>query len=306
MIKSQANILVVDDERINIQVLHEGLSTDFGILAASSGKEAINVAKDQQPDLILLDIMLSDMSGYEVCEILKNNEETKHIPIIFATGKDTAEDELKGLKVGAVDYLKKPYVIPLVRMRVGIQIELAQKTALLEHLSHVDGLTGLANRRQFDEKMSEAIRYSDRNHRGLTLLLLDIDYFKQYNDTYGHVKGDHVLKQVARVLRKGASRPLDFVARYGGEEFAILLLDSDLEEGHQLGEKLNVSLQNLNIKHQASVFDRITISIGVAHISKDHLSTIQSKQFLEKADENLYRAKAEGRNKVVSSKLHIA
>ncbi len=305
MIEYHSKILVVDDERINIQLLYEGLSASYSILAASTGIEALKVAKQQLPDLILLDVMLSDMSGYEVCELLKQDAVTKDIPIIFATSKDTTEDELKGLELGAVDYLKKPFVLPLVKARVGIQIELAQKTALLEHLSSVDGLTGVANRRQFDEKLAQAIRYSDRNHRGLTLLLIDIDYFKQFNDTYGHVNGDQALKQVAKVLANGACRPLDFVSRYGGEEFAILLLDSSLDEGADLGEKLCKSVMNLNVQHETSVFKTLTISIGVSHVAADHLAKINGKKFIEDADESLYQAKASGRNNVVASQFIV-
>lgn len=274
-------------------------------MASSTGIEALKVAKQQLPDLILLDVMLSDMSGYEVCELLKQDAVTKDIPIIFATSKDTTEDELKGLELGAVDYLKKPFVLPLVKARVGIQIELAQKTALLEHLSSVDGLTGVANRRQFDEKLAQAIRYSDRNHRGLTLLLIDIDYFKQFNDTYGHVNGDEALKQVAKVLSNGACRPLDFVSRYGAEEFAILLLDSSLDEGANLGEKLCTSVMNMNVQHETSVFKRLTISIGVSHVAAEHLAKINGKKFIEYADESLYQAKASGRNNVVSSQFIV-
>lgn len=305
MINNISKILVVDDQRINIQILYKGLSDDYTILAAYTGKEALKVAKEQMPDLILLDIMLEDMDGYEVCRTLKEDASTRDIPVIFVTSRDTVEDELKGLEMGAVDYFTKPFTIPLVKMRVGKQIELAQKTALLEHLSFIDSLTGAPNRRQFDEKLAEAIRYVDRNKRGISLLLLDIDYFKQYNDTYGHVKGDEVLKLVARTLSKGASRPLDIVARYGGEEFAVLLVDVSPDEGLLVAEKLRTSVENLSIKHQLSDFGVITVSIGVTHIDADHMAEIDSKEFIDEADRCLYVAKSEGRNKSISSRLII-
>lgn len=306
MFNSPPKILVVDDERINIQILFEGLSNEYNILATSTGKDALKVAKEQIPDLILLDIMLDDLDGYEVCKELKKNQTTANIPVIFVTGRDTAEDELKGLEAGAVDYFRKPFSIPLVKMRISKQIELAQKTALLEHMSMMDGLTGIANRRQFDDKLKNAISYVDRKHRGLSLLLIDIDYFKQYNDIYGHVKGDEALKLVAHTLQKGASRPLDFVARYGGEEFGVLLIDANPNEGLLVAEKLRASVEKLKIVHKGTENGYLTISTGVSHIASNHTTQIDSKIFIEDADRCLYRAKSEGRNRAISCLLKIA
>lgn len=301
MFEKVSKILVIDDERSNIQILYQALSEDYTILAAYNGEDGIRIAKDQEPDLILLDIMLGGVDGYQVCEKLKQESATSGIPIIFVTAQDSTEDELKGLELGAVDYFRKPFSIPLVKMRVSKQMELKRKTDMLEYLSLVDGLTGVANRRQFDEKLDQAIRYVDRNHRGLSLLLMDIDFFKQYNDTYGHVKGDEVLKRVANVLRKGASRPLDFVARYGGEEFAVIIIDATKEEGEAVAEKLRLMVENMNIAHAKSPLARITMSVGVTHISSQHTQHIDAKDFIEDADQSLYLAKEDGRNRVVSS-----
>lgn len=303
MFKHQPKILVIDDERLNIQLLFEGLSDDYGILAASNGVEGLKTAKEQQPDLILLDIILGDMHGHDVCKALKQDPTTKNIPIIFVTSQDTPEDEMEGLELGAVDYFKKPFSMPLARMRIKNQIELKQKTDLLEHLSLVDALTGIANRRQFDERLEQAIRYVDRNHRGLSLIMVDVDNFKEYNDTYGHVKGDNVLKIVASILRKRASRPLDFVARYGGEEFSVLLIDSAPEEAHLVAEKMRMSVENANLCHLGSSHKVVTISLGVSHVSAEHKNHIKVSDFIEDADECLYEAKRQGRNRVVSSQL---
>ncbi|MGB3724624.1 MAG: diguanylate cyclase [Glaciecola sp.] len=301
-----AKILVIDDERINIQLLFEGLSDEYSILAASNGVDGLKIAREQSPDLILLDIMLGDVHGHEVCKSLKADPRTQRIPVIFVTAQDTAEDELAGLELGAVDYFKKPFSIPLVRVRVRKQIELKQKTDLLEHLSLIDGLTGVANRRQFDDKLTSSISYTERNHRGLTLLMVDIDYFKQYNDMYGHVKGDMALKTVAKLLSKGASRPLDFVARYGGEEFAILLLDSTLDEGLLVAEKLRCAMENANIPHDGSDYSHLTISIGVSYVDAEHTGQLTPSYFIEDADQCLYIAKRDGRNRVVASHLIVA
>jgi diguanylate cyclase (GGDEF)-like protein len=303
MFNNIAKILVIDDERINIQLLFEGLSDEYDILAASNGIDGLKVAREKRPDLILLDIMLGDTHGHDVCNALKEDPETANIPVIFVTAQDKPEDELAGLELGAVDYFKKPFSLPLVRIRVQKQIELKRKTELLEELALVDGLTGVANRRQFDNKLLQAISYVDRNHRGLSLLLIDIDYFKQYNDNYGHVKGDFALKLVAKSLMHGVTRPLDFVARYGGEEFAVILLDATPQEGEALAQKLRIAVENKNIVHETSEFGHITISVGVSHVVAAHEKKISPAAFIENADASLYAAKKAGRNSVVSDEF---
>ncbi|MFT6084866.1 MAG: diguanylate cyclase (GGDEF)-like protein [Glaciecola sp.] len=301
MIEKYPTILVVDDQRINLQILNNALSDDYHILAAMTGEQAIKVACESLPCLILLDVMLPDISGHDVCRALKRNELTKHIPIIFVTAQSRPEDELIGLQLGAVDYFRKPLLLPLIKVRVRNQIELVQKTAALEKLAWIDGLTGISNRRLFDKRYFAACRYALRNKRVISLMLIDIDFFKQYNDHYGHGQGDVVLKQVAQALKKGASRPLDFVARYGGEEFVILLTDSCEREGALLAEKVREKIEGLAIPHVKSVVHKsLTISIGVTTSPSDG-SKFDSEAFLETADRCLYEAKSMGRNRVVAT-----
>jgi diguanylate cyclase (GGDEF)-like protein len=301
MIEKYPTILVVDDQRINLQILNNALSDDYHILAAMTGEQAIKVACESLPCLILLDVILPDISGYDVCRALKSNELTKHIPIIFVTAQSRPEDELKGLQIGAVDYFRKPLLVPLIKVRVRNQIELVQKTAALEKLAWLDGLTGISNRRLFDKRYFAACRYALRNKRVISLMLIDIDFFKQYNDHYGHGQGDVVLKQVAQALKQGASRPLDFVARYGGEEFVILLTDSCEREGALLAEKVREKIEGLAIPHVKSVVHKsLTISIGVTTSPSDG-SKFDSGALLETADRCLYEAKSMGRNTVVST-----
>ena len=301
MIEKYPTILVVDDQRINLQILNNALSDDYHILAAMTGEQAIKVACESLPCLILLDVMLPDISGHDVCRALKRNELTKHIPIIFVTAQSRPEDELIGLQLGAVDYFRKPLLLPLIKVRVRNQIELVQKTAALEKLAWIDGLTGISNRRLFDKRYFAACRYALRNKRVISLMLIDIDFFKQYNDHYGHGQGDVVLKQVAQALKKGASRPLDFVARYGGEEFVILLTDSCEREGALLAEKVREKIEGLAIPHVKSVVHKsLTISIGVTTSPSDG-SKFDSEAFLETADRCLYEAKLMGRNRVVAT-----
>jgi diguanylate cyclase (GGDEF)-like protein len=301
MIEKTPTILVVDDQRINIQILNNALSDEYNILVAMTGEQAIKIACESLPCLILLDVMLPDISGHDVCRALKNNELTKHIPIIFVTAKSRPEDELKGLQLGAVDYFRKPFLVPLIKVRVRNQIELVQKTAALEKLAWIDGLTGISNRRLFDKRYFDACNYALRNKRIISLMLIDIDFFKQYNDHYGHGQGDVVLKQVARELEKGASRPLDFVARYGGEEFVILLTDSCEKDGALLAEKVREKIEGLAIPHvKSAVHNSLTISVGVTTSPKDG-SKFDSKALLETADRCLYEAKSMGRNTVVAT-----
>lgn len=301
MAERRATILIVDDERINIQILDNALSNEYNILAAMSGEQAIAVAVESLPCLILLDIILPDISGYNVCKALKNNKLTKHIPIIFVTAQSLPEDELKGLELGAIDYFRKPFLVPLIKVRVRNQIELVQKTEALERLAWIDGLTGISNRRAFDKRYSEACKYGIRNKRRICLIILDIDFFKQYNDHYGHAQGDVVLQQVARAIDLVASRPLDFVARYGGEEFVILLTDASEKEGALLAEKVREKIEQLAIPHIKSKIHRaLTISVGVTSSSNGGCS-FDTKALLEAADACLYEAKAMGRNTVVSN-----
>ena len=301
MIEEKATILVVDDEAMNIQIINNALCKEYTILAASSGEDAIRVASRAKPDLILLDIVLPDISGHEVCRILKSDNQTQHIPIIFVTSQDRAEDELKGLELGAVDYFRKPFVVPLLKVRVRNQIDLIRKTQALEKMAWVDGLRGISNRRHFYKNYEDACKYGQRNKRSICLLLIDIDFFKQYNDYYGHAKGDLVLRQVAHQLENGVARPLDLVARYGGEEFIILLTDSSETEGALVAEKVREQIEVLAIPHEKSLIHKVvTVSIGVTTSPNDG-SKFNSDMLLNTADECLYEAKASGRNTVIST-----
>lgn len=286
---------------MNIELLHHSLKDLYTVLALTEGRQAFDVAKREQPELILLDIVMPDIDGYAVCKALKDDDETKDIPLIFVTGKDALEDELIGLNLGAVDYFRKPFNTALVRARIKNQILLIQKTRQLEEMAWVDGLTGIWNRRMFDIKFSEACRYAQRNKRAVSVLLIDIDYFKQFNDNYGHAEGDEVLKKVAQTLMLGAGRPFDTVARYGGEEFVILLNDVHPQDGALVAEKVRELIEDLEIEHKHSSIHRVlTVSVGVA-------SSLQSNEFVDQpallklADKCLYEAKAAGRNCVIST-----
>lgn len=294
-------ILIVDDERMNIELLHHGLKNEYHIIAAFKGIDVLETTKTELPDLILLDVVMPDLDGHKICMQLKADPITKDIPVIFVTGQDALKDELIGLKLGAVDYFKKPFSMPLVKLRIKNQIDLLQKTRQLEEMAWIDGLTQISNRRMFDTRFAEACRHAQRNKRTIAVMLIDIDYFKQYNDHYGHAAGDEVLKKVAKSLQKGAGRPFDIVARYGGEEFVILLNDVHAQDGALVAEKVREIIQDLNIEHQLSrVHDVITISVGVT-TSHPNGEFIDQEELLLTADKCLYQAKSAGRNCVVST-----
>jgi diguanylate cyclase (GGDEF)-like protein len=305
MLEKRPSILVVDDERMNIQILNNALSDQYNILAALNREQAIKVASESAPDLILLDIVLGETSGYDVCRDLKSNELTQSIPIIFVTAKGKIEDELKGLELGAVDYFRKPFVLPLIKVRVKNQIDLIQKTAQLEKMAWLDGLTGISNRRLFDKRFFDVSKFAIRNKRRISVIIVDIDFFKQFNDHYGHAKGDEVLKKVARTLELGASRPLDLVARFGGEEFVILLTDSSETEGALVAEKIREKIEELAIPHVASAIHKVlTISVGVS-TSPCSGDPFDRADLLESADRCLYEAKSKGRNMVVCTEFTL-
>ncbi len=299
---SRARLLVVDDQAVNIQVLYEIFRADHEIFMASSGSQAIDFCLRTPPDLILLDVIMPDMDGHEVCRRLKADPSTQDIPIIFVTAQESAADETLGLTLGAVDFISKPVNPAVVRARVNAQLTIKRQADLLRSLAFIDGLTGVANRRHFDEALEKEGRQSLRNQTPLTIIMIDIDHFKQFNDNYGHLEGDTCLRQVAHALRQCVGRPYDLLARYGGEEFVCLLPGTDLSGALTKADDLAIAVQALAIPHgNSSVAPIVTISLGIAIANiTDELST---DTLLAAADEQLYEAKRQGRNRVCASEL---
>ncbi|TAN47001.1 MAG: response regulator [Methylococcaceae bacterium] len=296
--KTRQKILIVDDQPTNIKVLAETLKQSYEIIVAINGRSALELAAASDlPDLILLDIGMPEMDGYTVCKKLKANVNTHNIPVIFITGRVDAKDELDGLSLGAVDYITKPFNLPVVQARIKTHLELKRKSDLLEKIACLDGLTGIPNRRRFDEMLALEWSRELRNHAPLSLLFVDIDDFKKYNDSYGHLAGDECLINIAGVLGKTIKRSPDFVARYGGEEFVVLLPDTHLESAKSLAETMRLNVEKLNIPHRnSSISDCVTLSIGVASIVPTEQMTEQ--MLTDMADKALYAAKAAGRNQV--------
>jgi diguanylate cyclase (GGDEF)-like protein len=291
-------ILVVDDTPINIQVLAEALRVDYRVKVATSGPAAFEVISRQGlPDLILLDIMMPGMDGYEVCRRLKANPLTQNIPVIFVTAKTEVADEQQGLRLGAMDYIVKPFHLPIVAARIANQITLKRKTDLLESLAMLDGLTSIPNRRRFDEALEAEWKRARRDAAPMALMMIDVDHFKAYNDHYGHGAGDACLKKVADALTSASDRPGDLVARYGGEEFVALLPQTDSLGAKQMAERLRSAVEALRLVHQhSSVATCVTVSIGYASACPQQDQ--DCAELLGAADRHLYTAKESGRNQI--------
>ncbi|MGG2396678.1 diguanylate cyclase domain-containing protein [Pseudomonas sp. SH1-B] len=292
-------LLVVDDQPINIRVLHELFRAECDVFMATHGEQALAMSRELRPDLILLDVMMADMDGYEVCRRLKADPETCEIPVIFVTGKSHEDDEATGFELGAVDYIRKPFNAVVVRARVINHLKLKLQGDYLREMALMDGLTGILNRRGFNERFAAARAQALREQKHLSLLMIDVDYFKKYNDHYGHLRGDQCLREVARTLANTLNRPYDLVARFGGEEFSALLPDTDESGARHVAGQLQSAIAQLAIEHQASeVANTLTLSIGAAILPPD--SSASAEQLLAWADEQLYRAKSEGRNRTCS------
>lgn len=292
----QSTILIVDDSPVNIKALGEPLKDLYKIRIATSGEKALAIARSSPPpDLILLDIIMPNKNGYEVCKELKADSTTKNIPIIFITAMDEEKDETRGLELGAVDYITKPFSLPIVIARLRTHLELKHNRDILENLSSIDGLTGLINRRRLDEMLHLEWKRAVRESLPLSLVMVDLDHFKLYNDNLGHLAGDDCLKKIAQILMASTHRPTDFVSRFGGEEFLLILPDTDLEGALYIAETFSKNLENAKIPHKFSpISNLVTCSMGVATIIPTTQDSTES--LIQAADQTLYQAKDQGRN----------
>lgn len=300
-------ILCIDDDPDIRNLLKSILSgAGYTVIMAENGKHGLLTAKEDKPDLILLDVTMPGMDGYEVCRKMKDEEATKDIPIIFITAKNEDTDEAKGLRMGAVDYIRKPFYPPIVKSRVRTQLDLKLKTDMLERLVAIDGLTNIYNRRKFDEKIDVEWKRALRTQLPLSLLMSDVDHFKGFNDHYGHAAGDDCLRRVSQGLKELLQRPGDLLARYGGEEFAVILPETGYSGAIHVATNLVTGVGNLNIPYPHSpITGHVTISIGAATAipGKDCETPLQ---LIQAADSMLYAAKQNGRNRFSARDLSLA
>ncbi|MCL2718040.1 MAG: diguanylate cyclase [Lachnospiraceae bacterium] len=290
-------ILIVDDDKANLDVLNHILKNDYTVYVAKSGEMAVKRAVSDQPDLILLDIIMPDMSGYDVLKVLKEDETTKSIPIIFITALNSSADEERGFLLGAVDYIVKPFNNSVLKARIRIHIKALEQARAIENFGTADVLTEIANRRQFDERLACEWDEALRNQKSLSLLSIDIDMMQQYNQTYGYLQGDVLLQTIAKEFYRFLRSEDDLVARTGGEEFAFILPDTDLKTATDLAREIHHAVEIMEIPSMGTLTTQITVSIGIA--TKTPTAGEEALILLEEANKELSRAQDAGGNQIM-------
>jgi diguanylate cyclase (GGDEF)-like protein len=294
-----ARVLIIDDDPTIIGVLHNILRDMAQVFFARSGADGLRMANEKVPDLVLLDIDMPGMSGLEVCAAMKESSLLAEVPVVFITSHGDTEQEVEGLSKGAVDFIAKPPRAALVRARVSLHLRMKQMADALRAAASIDGLTGVADRRRFDEVVAHEWRRAERARTFTSLCLIDIDHFKAYNDKLGHPAGDACLVAVARAMKGSLARPADLIARYGGEEFVVLLPDTPADGGWAVANKLLQSIATLALPHPGSpIIGRVSVSIGVStYLGGSRLTDqIEAAELVKAADDALYGAKSSGRD----------
>ncbi|MES2130568.1 MAG: diguanylate cyclase [Pseudomonadota bacterium] len=293
-----ALILIIDDNVGMIRLLSSLLSEQGQILFATSGEAGLKIARERRPQLILLDVEMAGMDGYEVCRRIKADPDAGNCALIFVTAHDSMESEVAALEAGAVDFISKPLNPPVVRARVRTHLKLQLHAEAMVRLANRDGLTGLFNRRYFNEMAEKEFQRSRRQALPLALAFVDIDHFKAYNDSYGHQAGDTALVQVAQAICAATRRPGEVMARYGGEEFVALLPHTNADEATRYGEWLVECVRGLQMEHaHAGASGHVSISVGMTAFVPNRDDTLAG--MIELADQALYLAKSSGRDRAI-------
>jgi len=314
-IASELKLLVVEESKVIRKALSNSLEK-IGVkklLIAETGKDALEMFSKERPDIILLDALLPDIDGFDVARQIREQENGQEwSAIIFLTSMDEDEDVARGIDAGGDDYLMKPVsdvvlkakihamhrLVEMQRALVDVSRQLNVANKELQRLTITDGLTGIANRRMFDEVLSREWRRCARMQKPLSLIMADVDYFKQYNDSYGHLLGDASLRKVAEQVARSASRPGDLAARYGGEEFAFILGETDMNGAKWVANRIRQHIVDLKLEHSASPLNFVTVSCGVATVVPSDKLSLDT--LLKSADHALYLAKEQGRNQVIA------
>ena len=291
-------VLIIDDQKSNLKILSDILRDEVELILAQDGEQGIRKATEFAPDLILLDVVMPGIDGFEVIRQLKQDPTTYLIPVIFITSLNDVTHEEQGLLLGACDYINKPFHAAVVMARVKLHLQLARQRLMLEQLANIDPLTAVANRRKYQEVLDRQWRDACRKRSCLSLVMVDVDNFKMYNDHYGHAAGDRVLQQVALSLAAELRRPYDFIARYGGEEFVIILPDTPADDSLRIIEGCREAILQLQIPHQATG-GCLTISAGGYSCWPEQPDESISAFALKQADDLLYQAKRQGKNRVL-------
>ena len=298
MSELKPTILVADDTPSNVELLGMVLGEDYEVLVAINGREAVELALAETPDLILLDVLMPVLDGFEACRMLKADHRTAHIPVVFVTAVDREAEETRGLDLGAIDFISKPLSPAVLKARVRNHLELKRQRDILAGFSFLDGLTGIVNRRRFDQVLDMEWRRGIRSGAFLSLIMMDIDHFKRFNDAAGHLAGDDCLRKIAQCLAGVVQRPGDQIARYGGEEFACILSETDTAGAKMVAERIQSALADLALPHPSSTLSPfVTLSMGVATTVPRFDQGTES--LIQLADQGLYQAKEAGRNRIV-------
>lgn len=296
-IAKKSSVLIVDDDALVRATIMGMLNKEFDCHYVDNGRKAIEYCKEYgSPDVILMDYHMPEFDGLKTCQAMQQFEELKHVPIVFFTGNEDCELQRKCWMAGAADFVSKPIKAEVLKMRLHHQIEVKSREAYLESLACKDSLTSLYNRQFLVQSLPRIVRQLSREQACLSVMMIDIDDFKKFNDAYGHLDGDKVLKAVAKTLSGIVKRPTDFVLRFGGEEFVVLLPKTKQKEAHQLAHDMTRAVERLLIRHKHSDFGRVTVSIGVS--SSENKASLKFVELLKAADEALYAAKALGKNTV--------
>jgi two-component system, cell cycle response regulator len=288
-------ILVIDDNPDSLLIAKAHLKKECNeIICADGGKTGLDAAKKEMPDLILLDIDMPEMSGFDVCKALKSDAELCMIPVLFLSGFVSAEDKIKGLDLGGIDYITKPFDAFELQARVRAALRTKNLQDLLIEHAHIDPLTGLPNRRALMERLQQEWCRMERHNQSFSFIMADIDHFKKVNDTYGHLVGDQLLQEVAKIFRTQC-RNVDTPCRYGGEEFAIIVPHGSAQQACCLAERCRRNIEQISLPAKGDSIGA-TVSFGVAEAA----GLAALKELVEHADQALYAAKVGGRNKVAT------
>ncbi len=296
-------VLVVDDQPLPMELLVQTLCDDYQLYMATSGEQALALCRSDPPDLVLLDVLMPGIDGFSVCKALKANPATAAIPVIFVTARSDPGQETHGLSLGAVDFIAKPINPAVVRARVHTHLTLKFQADMLKKLVLLDGLSGVFNRRYFDQQLASEWGRSTRSSLPLSLILVDVDHFSAYNARYGHQAGDDCLRLIAVALKGVLRRPADLVARFAGEEFACLLPDTSPADARKLANDMAQRVRDLgNLQPGHTALRNITVSIGL--VTRTHAAAGQVDGFLQDASAQLALAKASGPGQIRNMAIH--
>ncbi|WP_105169469.1 GGDEF domain-containing response regulator [Pseudoalteromonas sp. T1lg23B] len=300
-VDSRTDILIVEDDDINYLVLEKILSQSYEVTRCASGLECMEYCQSHQPDIILMDVEMPDMDGLETCKLLKQSDLTKDIPIIFVTSHHQDHEQTRCWQAGGCDFVIKPVNALTLMHRVEAQVRLLHQHRQLKAMAFIDGLTQVYNRHYLTSELDKRLSYAKRNRTAFSLIMTDIDWFKKYNDFYGHVKGDECLKHVAQLIKCNHHRGEDAVVRYGGEEFVCIMPQVNKHGLETLCSSLKQRIQSAQLPHEGSKYGYVTLSIGGVY--SDCVSQCSGQKWLEAADEQLYLSKSKGRNEISIKEL---